>query len=63
MTNIPVDLKVPPDLFIGGRRASSSGETFAVHDPATGDVIAEVANGTPEDGLAAVEAAHAAMAA
>ena len=63
MTSIPVDLKVPTDLFIGGQwRASSSGETFPVHDPATGDVIAEVANGTPEDGLSAVDAAHTAMA-
>ena len=63
MTSIPIDMKVPTDLFIGGQwRSSSSGETFPVHDPATGDVIAEVANGTPEDGLAAVEAAATAMA-
>ena len=62
MTTISLDLKIPTDLFIGGRwRGSSNGETFPVHDPATGEVIAEVANGTVDDGLAAVEAADAAM--
>jgi succinate-semialdehyde dehydrogenase/glutarate-semialdehyde dehydrogenase len=62
MTSFSLDLKVPTDLFIGGQwRSSSSGETFPVHDPSTGEVIAEVANGTPEDGIAAVDAAEAAM--
>ncbi len=62
MTSIPIDLKVPTDLLIGGRwRGSSSGETFAVEDPASGETIAEVANGTTDDALAAVEAAHAAL--
>ncbi|MPZ72043.1 MAG: aldehyde dehydrogenase family protein [Nitriliruptorales bacterium] len=62
MTSIPIDLKIPTDLFIGGRwRGSSSGETFPVTDPATGEVIAEVANGAVEDGLAAVKAAHEAL--
>ena len=62
MTSFSIDLKVPTDLFIGGQwRSSASGETFPVHDPSTGEVIAEVANGTPEDGIAAVDAAETAM--
>lgn len=53
---------VPTGLFIGGTwRASSSGSTFAVHDPSTGAVLAEVADATPEDGLAALDAAAAAQ--
>jgi succinate-semialdehyde dehydrogenase/glutarate-semialdehyde dehydrogenase len=52
---------VPTDLFIGGAwRASEDGSRFDVTDPATGAVLATVANGTVADGLAAVEAAHAA---
>ncbi|HEU4997771.1 MAG TPA: NAD-dependent succinate-semialdehyde dehydrogenase [Lapillicoccus sp.] len=51
--------KVPTDLFIGGTwRAASDGGRFDVTDPATGDVIAQVADGSAEDGLAAVAAAH-----
>jgi succinate-semialdehyde dehydrogenase/glutarate-semialdehyde dehydrogenase len=50
--------KVPTDLFIGGTwRAASDGGRFDVLDPATGDVIAQVADGSVEDGLAAVNAA------
>ncbi len=50
---------VPTDLFIGGAwRASDDGSRFDVTDPATGEVIASVANGTVADGLAAVAAAH-----
>ena len=53
---------VPTGLFIGGTwRASSSGSTCAVHDPSTGAVLAEVADATPEDGLAALDAAAAAQ--
>src|SRR5262245_53186994 len=52
---------VPTDLFVGGAwRASEDASRFDVLDPATGSVIASVANGTVADGLAAVEAAHAA---
>jgi succinate-semialdehyde dehydrogenase / glutarate-semialdehyde dehydrogenase len=51
--------KVPTDLFIGGTwRAASDGGRFDVTDPATGDVIAQVADASAEDGLAAVAAAH-----
>jgi succinate-semialdehyde dehydrogenase/glutarate-semialdehyde dehydrogenase len=50
--------KVPTDLFIGGTwRAASEGGRFDVLDPATGDVIAQVADGSVEDGLAAINAA------
>ncbi|HZA84516.1 MAG TPA: NAD-dependent succinate-semialdehyde dehydrogenase, partial [Actinomycetes bacterium] len=38
------------------------GATFAVEDPATGEVLTEVADATPEDGLAALDAAVAAQA-
>jgi succinate-semialdehyde dehydrogenase / glutarate-semialdehyde dehydrogenase len=51
--------KVPTDLFIGGTwRAASEGGRFDGTDPATGDVIAQVADASAEDGLAAVAAAH-----
>src|SRR4051812_41623752 len=50
--------KVPTDLFIGGTwRAASEGGRFDVTDPATGDVIAQVADASVEDGMAAVNAA------
>ncbi|WIB62623.1 NAD-dependent succinate-semialdehyde dehydrogenase [Curtobacterium sp. MCBD17_040] len=49
---------VPTGLFIaGGWRASSSGRTFDVRDPSTGAVIAAVADATPEDAMAALDAA------
>jgi succinate-semialdehyde dehydrogenase / glutarate-semialdehyde dehydrogenase len=55
---IDVLTKVPTDLFIGGTwRAASEGGRFDVLDPATGDVLAQVADGSVEDGLAAVTAA------
>jgi succinate-semialdehyde dehydrogenase / glutarate-semialdehyde dehydrogenase len=60
MQDMTVDVlsKVPTDLFIGGTwRAASEGGRFDVLDPATGDVIAQVADGSVEDGLAAVTAA------
>jgi succinate-semialdehyde dehydrogenase/glutarate-semialdehyde dehydrogenase len=51
---------VPTQLFIGGQwRDGSTGETIDVHDPATGDVLATIANATPEDGVAALDAACA----
>ncbi|GAA0911783.1 NAD-dependent succinate-semialdehyde dehydrogenase [Virgisporangium aurantiacum] len=53
---------VPDRLFIGGRwRAASTGATFGVHDPATGAVVAEVADGSVADGLAALDAADRAF--
>jgi succinate-semialdehyde dehydrogenase / glutarate-semialdehyde dehydrogenase len=54
--------KVPTDLFIGGTwRAASEGGRFDVTDPATGEVIAQVADGSVEDGLDAVNAASEAL--
>jgi len=50
-------------LFIDGDwRSGASGQTFEVQDPATGRAVAEVADATVEDGLAAVEAAAQAAA-
>jgi succinate-semialdehyde dehydrogenase / glutarate-semialdehyde dehydrogenase len=49
------------DLFIGGRSVpASDGGRFDVIDPATGDVLQTVANGTVEDAIAAVDAAASA---
>jgi succinate-semialdehyde dehydrogenase/glutarate-semialdehyde dehydrogenase len=49
---------VPTGLLIGGQwRGSSSGEQLDVVDPATGEVIARVADATVEDGDAALAAA------
>jgi succinate-semialdehyde dehydrogenase / glutarate-semialdehyde dehydrogenase len=53
--------QAPAELWIGGEwRGARSGATFAVEDPATGDTLAEVADATPEDGRAALDAAVAA---
>ncbi|WP_457208702.1 aldehyde dehydrogenase family protein, partial [Nocardioides sp. P5_C9_2] len=54
---------LPLDLWVGGKeRAASDGGRFDVLDPATGQVITSVANGTVEDALACVDAADAAAA-
>ncbi|MBX6387866.1 MAG: NAD-dependent succinate-semialdehyde dehydrogenase [Frankia sp.] len=48
-------------LLVGGEwREASSGERFAVVDPGNGAVLADVADATVDDGLAAVAAADAA---
>jgi succinate-semialdehyde dehydrogenase/glutarate-semialdehyde dehydrogenase len=47
------------DLFIGGKWIPSH-DRFDVLDPATGDVIASVADGSVDDAIAAVDAAAAA---
>ncbi|WP_019144009.1 NAD-dependent succinate-semialdehyde dehydrogenase [Aeromicrobium massiliense] len=53
---------VKPQLFIGGEwRAAEGGGTFAVEDPSTGDTLVEVADATPADGKAAIDAAVAAQ--
>ncbi|MCL3860188.1 NAD-dependent succinate-semialdehyde dehydrogenase [Actinotalea sp. K2] len=53
---------LPTGLLIGGEwRPSSSGATFPVHDPATGTDLFDVADATPQDGLAALTAAHEAL--
>jgi succinate-semialdehyde dehydrogenase/glutarate-semialdehyde dehydrogenase len=49
---------VPRQLLIDGNwRDSSSGATFAVGNPATGAAIAQVADATPDDANAALDAA------
>ncbi|MFI5714227.1 NAD-dependent succinate-semialdehyde dehydrogenase [Nocardia sp. NPDC051750] len=52
---------VPKQLWIGGPVDAAGGGTFAVHNPANGDVIAEVADATPEDAVRALDAAVAAQ--
>ncbi len=53
----------PTDLLVGGQwRPAEQGGTFAVHDPATGRTLAEVADATVADGRAALDAAAAAQA-
>ncbi|CAN5240571.1 NAD-dependent succinate-semialdehyde dehydrogenase [soil metagenome] len=51
--------EVPKGLLIGGEwRDAAEGATLAVLDPATGEAICEVADGTPGDAMAALGAAH-----
>ncbi|HET6873462.1 MAG TPA: NAD-dependent succinate-semialdehyde dehydrogenase [Acidimicrobiales bacterium] len=53
---------VPTELLIGGKwRPARSGKTFPVEDPATGETLVEVANGSSEDALEALTAAHEAQ--
>jgi succinate-semialdehyde dehydrogenase / glutarate-semialdehyde dehydrogenase len=50
----------PNQLFIAGEwRDAGGGETLAVEDPSTGDTLVEVADATPEDAVAALDAAVA----
>ncbi|QIM20470.1 NAD-dependent succinate-semialdehyde dehydrogenase [Phycicoccus sp. HDW14] len=54
---------VPTGLLVGGTwREASGGARFDVTDPATGATLTSCADGTPEDGLAALAAADAARA-
>ncbi|HLS45205.1 MAG TPA: NAD-dependent succinate-semialdehyde dehydrogenase [Ornithinicoccus sp.] len=49
---------VPDGLFIGGQwRAAEGGRTLEVHDPATGDTVRTIADASPSDGMAALDAA------
>jgi succinate-semialdehyde dehydrogenase/glutarate-semialdehyde dehydrogenase len=49
---------VAKQLYIGGEwRDASGGKVFAVEDPATGEAICDVADGTPDDAVAALDAA------
>jgi succinate-semialdehyde dehydrogenase/glutarate-semialdehyde dehydrogenase len=55
--------EVPTQLLIGGKwQDSSSGEKFAVEDPSTGEPLVEIADGTPDDAKAAMDAAADAQA-
>jgi len=52
---------LPVDLYVGGKAMpASDGGRFDVLDPATGDVLTTVANGTAADAITAVDAAEAA---
>lgn len=54
----------PTGLFLNGEfRPSSTGETFDVLNPATGEVLTRVSSASPEDGAAALDAAASAQAA
>ncbi|MBF6350422.1 NAD-dependent succinate-semialdehyde dehydrogenase [Nocardia flavorosea] len=53
---------VPKQLWIGGPVDATGGGTFAVHNPANGEVIAEVADATPQDSVRALDAAAAVQA-
>ncbi|WP_225725558.1 MULTISPECIES: NAD-dependent succinate-semialdehyde dehydrogenase [unclassified Nocardia] len=53
---------VPTQLWIGGPVAASGGGTFAVRNPANGEVLAEIADATPEDAVRALDAAVAVQA-
>src|SRR5262245_24707915 len=54
---------VPHDLYVGGEwRPSSSGDTLPVEDPATEEVLCDVADATVDDAKAALDAAVAAAA-
>ena len=47
---------VPTGLWIdGANRAATGSATLPVHDPSTDEVLAEVADATPEDAVAALE--------
>ncbi len=55
--------RVPQRLLIGGEwRDASGGGTLAVEDPSTGAALCEVADATPQDAMAALDAACAVQA-
>ena len=54
--------EVPGQLLIGGQwQEATGGARFDVQDPSTGASIASVADASPEDGVRALDAAHAAQ--
>ncbi|WP_417580721.1 NAD-dependent succinate-semialdehyde dehydrogenase [Pelagibacterium sp.] len=53
---------VPTELFVGGKwQPGNGGDSIDVFDPASGQVISQVANASPDDALSAVAAAHEAL--
>lgn len=53
---------VPKSLYIAGQwRPASDNAQFEVEDPATGEMLAKVANAGPQDAIEALEAASAAQ--
>ena len=56
---VQLPIAVNTELYIGGKAVSASdGGRFDVLDPSTGQPVASVADGTVDDALAAVAAAH-----
>jgi succinate-semialdehyde dehydrogenase/glutarate-semialdehyde dehydrogenase len=55
-----VGMDVPTGMFIDGEW-TANGRTLPVTDPATEETLVEIADGTPDDALAAVAAAHRAL--
>jgi succinate-semialdehyde dehydrogenase/glutarate-semialdehyde dehydrogenase len=54
---------VPRQLFVGGEwRDAGGGATLAVEDPSTGEALVDVADATPEDATAALDACVAVQA-
>jgi succinate-semialdehyde dehydrogenase/glutarate-semialdehyde dehydrogenase len=49
---------VPHQLYIGGQWRDGAAGTLPVEDPATGETLCEVADATPDDADAALQAAH-----
>lgn len=50
---------VPTGLWIDGKQSDATGgRTFAVRNPATGEVLAEVADASADDALRALDSAH-----
>src|SRR5690349_17732600 len=48
----------PKQLLIGGEwRDASGGDTLSVEDPSTGVSLCEIADATPDDAMAALDAA------
>lgn len=61
-SEVAVVAAAPKRLFIGGRWVDAEGgAAFDVVDPSTGEVLCAVADATPADGAAALEAAAAAQ--
>ena len=55
------DLLLDSSLIEGRRKPSSDGATFAVHNPATGEVLSRVPDSTASDAALAVDAAERAF--
>jgi succinate-semialdehyde dehydrogenase / glutarate-semialdehyde dehydrogenase len=54
---------VPKGMYVGGEwRDATNGATFSVEDPSTQESLCDVADGTPADAVAALDAACAAQA-
>ena len=51
--------EVTKGLIIGGSvRDATEQKTFGVEDPSTGELLCDVADASPEDGMVALKAAH-----